>query len=705
MFKLLKIIDVDCEMLNGLTKHFFIKLFLKGIVLFGFPGYGFGQNLNIDSVFNEAQALSPNAQIETYLKLTNNENLRLLQKLRMADSAVNLSVVVGDKKLLFRAYYEKAMAHINMNQTGLARENLTIAEGYIAKGDLNAKAKLDFAYGDILLGSHKYDSAIAVVSNGLELTVVLNDSVHIATAYTHLGYCYFVSSEFNKSIEAYINALAYNSTIKTESIYVSSYSNIGLCYLRMDDYTNALKYLLLALEYKAGNSVNVGNLFTSIAIIYAETEKYDKALQYFNMSIENFYLWGDSVSIAGTYSNLGTLYITIGDTLKAIEKINSSIGFFRKLDMDVQSALIALNLADIFEGMGQPDSAIKILDYSEKVLARHGNKYHLALVYSNKGHIYAKAGNVDKTNKYLANAKALAGEIHSPSIIKQVYQGYYLLNKKLGNFEKSLTYYIQYRTLNDSIESAESKNKIEEMLTKYQTREKEKENRLLKQELLISRQKAAQQKLKSQVFFIFVILLVLMIFFVIYIFKVRQRKMKERRILNEARLEIMKKNLKIAEHEKTISEQNNILLKEDLERKTVFAEATASQLLKNSEITTALIDGIKSLKPYTNSEGQHMIRTTLTKMSGFTSLQNWEIFYRDFSALNKGFFEQLDNLPESLTENEKKVICFIKMGLNTKKIAAITFQSINSINVAKNRLRKKFNIENIEGLQKYFNEM
>ena len=45
-----------------------------------------------------------------------------------------------------------------------------------------------------------------------------------------------------------------------------------------------------------------------------------------------------------------------------------------------------------------------------------------------------------------------------------------------------------------------------------------------------------------------------------------------------------------------------------------------------------------------------------------------------------------------LTQNERKLCAFISMNLNTQEISSITLQSVNSINVAKTRLRKKYRL-------------
>lgn len=70
-----------------------------------------------------------------------------------------------------------------------------------------------------------------------------------------------------------------------------------------------------------------------------------------------------------------------------------------------------------------------------------------------------------------------------------------------------------------------------------------------------------------------------------------------------------------------------------------------------------------------------------------------ELDYR-FEQLNSDFFKSLTATFPNLTNNERKLIAFLKLDLNTKEISFITKQTPHSINVARTRLRKKLGIAN-----------
>jgi DNA-binding CsgD family transcriptional regulator len=56
------------------------------------------------------------------------------------------------------------------------------------------------------------------------------------------------------------------------------------------------------------------------------------------------------------------------------------------------------------------------------------------------------------------------------------------------------------------------------------------------------------------------------------------------------------------------------------------------------------------------------------------------------------FFENLVKAYPNLTPNERRLCTLMHLNMSTKEISNITHQSINSINTARTRLRKKFNL-------------
>lgn len=74
----------------------------------------------------------------------------------------------------------------------------------------------------------------------------------------------------------------------------------------------------------------------------------------------------------------------------------------------------------------------------------------------------------------------------------------------------------------------------------------------------------------------------------------------------------------------------------------------------------------------------------------------WKEFELRFSQLHHGFYDKLLKTCPDLTINERRLCAFLKLDMHTKEISVITGQSVQSINMARFRLRKKLGLNNTE---------
>lgn len=80
------------------------------------------------------------------------------------------------------------------------------------------------------------------------------------------------------------------------------------------------------------------------------------------------------------------------------------------------------------------------------------------------------------------------------------------------------------------------------------------------------------------------------------------------------------------------------------------------------------------------------IRKEVTKVKD-NSL--WTELNLQITQANEVFFERLLMKHPNLTQSDLRLCAFLKMNMNTKEIANLTFKNPESIKVARSRLRKK----------------
>lgn len=84
---------------------------------------------------------------------------------------------------------------------------------------------------------------------------------------------------------------------------------------------------------------------------------------------------------------------------------------------------------------------------------------------------------------------------------------------------------------------------------------------------------------------------------------------------------------------------------------------------------------------------------------------SWEDFEIRFQQVYTGFYKKLNTDYPDLTPNELRLCAFFRLNMTTKEIAAITYQSANSIVVARYRLRKKLGMEKEENLVSFLSKI
>jgi DNA-binding response OmpR family regulator len=137
----------------------------------------------------------------------------------------------------------------------------------------------------------------------------------------------------------------------------------------------------------------------------------------------------------------------------------------------------------------------------------------------------------------------------------------------------------------------------------------------------------------------------------------------------------------------------------ELKKKELLSNAT--HLMQYNELSISLLKDIKeiSLKYGTNNKQlDEALMKLISKLSSQTKENAWNRFEEYYQQVDPRFFSKLTEKYPNLTPSEIKLASLLKLNLDTKEIASITFQDPNSVRVARARLRKKLNLGQGENL-------
>jgi len=161
----------------------------------------------------------------------------------------------------------------------------------------------------------------------------------------------------------------------------------------------------------------------------------------------------------------------------------------------------------------------------------------------------------------------------------------------------------------------------------------------------------------------------------------------------------------INKQEKNLDEKEKELLRSQLDHQQKQLTMQTVNIVQNSELLQSVINEIRSILPFTAAEGKSIISSLVSRLNDKSNDHLWDEFEMCFEKVHHNFYKNLNEKLPDLSVREKRLCAFLRMNMNTKEIAAITFQSPNAIDVAKHRLRKKVGLDNDEGFLTFLMEL
>lgn len=436
-------------------------------------------------------------------------------------------------------------------------------------------------------------------------------------------------------------------------------------------------------------------VYVMIGLCYMELEYYDKALLYYQKSLEacreaykqnkKFPLQQRQLIL---YNNIGSVYLTRNNTDSAAINFMKAIEINRVIKNESFSASLFNNMGIIFKTSKLYDSAFFYYNKALAIRQQLKDTAGMAQVLNNLGDSYFLVN--DLTASIASLTKALEYSKRSGNLVSQMKAANFLTIafEKSGDFKRSLDYQRYYDKIRDSINSEEQLRKTANLELQYALEKQMRENELQQEIKLINKQR------KALIFMI--ISAVFCSLFIILFLLNRNKNIKLKQIkLYQESLELESRNL--------VLEKRNLEL--ELEYRNKELATHVMYLLKKNEFIASVSERLINLKnnlSLTNSAG---LQTIVREMKSNIDHTVWNEFELRFQNVHQSFYDNLQARFPDLSPNERKLCAFIRLNMTIKEISAITYQSENSIRVARIRLRKKMGLERDENLIAFLQEL
>lgn len=512
---------------------------------------------------------------------------------------------------------------------------------------------------------NQLDSSLYYLNEALVLSQITESEKHIYSTYLQYSKLFFKNGNFAISLDYHFKCLKLidenlsltHDTLAQLKKYISIYAQLGSCYFNMENFEMALQYYQESLDG------------------VEKIVKLDKDYPYLkNMVV--------------LYTNIGSTYLSTYNTVAAQTNFEKALEYNLTFNNPDFNGSLYNNMGIVHKERKEYGKAFYYYYKSLEIRTQLKDTVGIAQTTNNLGNTYYFVGEYKKAIDILNKAMSLSTK--TGSLLTRMRAGSYLslAYEKDGNYPKALEMHKLYKSLQDSMMNNEKVQNTARMEMQYQYEKQRKEDELQKQIII------AHKERKALIYMIISALLLFSFAIVILLNRNQRIRMKQGELLQESlRLESLNLNLE---------KQNLLMEKQNLEMELEFRNKELSThvmyLFKKNEFISSIIDKLLALKSKEKPENNAWIMEILREMQSNVDNTVWEEFEKRFQQVHQDFYEKLLVKYPDLTPNEIKICAFMKLNMTTKDISAITFQSVKSIQVARNRLRKKMGITRDENL-------
>ncbi len=467
----------------------------------------------------------------------------------------------------------------------------------------------------------------------------------------------------------------------------NSLNNIGHVYYYQGNYSKALEHYFKALKIneEIANKKSISSILGNIGLVYNDQSDYPKALEYYEKALRIAEELNDKEGVALHLGNIGNIFNLKGDYNNALKYYFKCISLNEEQKNNREKSINLNNVGIVYCKQGNYDKALGYFMDALTIRKELGDKRGIEINLGNIGDLYMLQNKYKEAEEYLLMALKSAIEIKDLEGIAGIQYSLSELYEKQNQMQLSLDYYKQYVIAKDSLFNETKSKQITEMQIKYDVDKKEKELILLKKENQI----AEYKKYLLISILVFVCLLALLL---INRQRINIKKHKE--------MHLMAQNLAQKELERNQLETQNLEVVVQLKQEKL---TNYTNLLKEK---TRLLDKLQeqvdemkttSTNPQVSS-AEHILTTIKENLD---PNEYWEEFITNFNLVYKDFFDQLKIEFPDLTRNELRLCALLRCNLGNKEIANILNITPDSVKKARNRIRKKFELDANENLTKF----
>ncbi len=338
-----------------------------------------------------------------------------------------------------------------------------------------------------------YDQ-ITLHKEALQSANNLGDSALVAKTLTMLSMAYWGLGQYDRSLENQINSLNIRLKLGDKNQIIGAYNNLGIIYQRLDQDDEALKCYLKALKLHDDERQLFGkaNLLNNIGSLYSKQGKHDTAVNYFNRALHLNQQLDDTRGKAINYLNLGIDYSLMKKNTAARDALLRSLELYNDI----------------------------------------GDQFGRASAFKQLAFVSNETGNSRRALMYIDSSSTIARKIGARDLEKEILHLASDIYEARGDYKLALNAFKQHAALRDSIFSDNQMQRIDELKTRFEMAEKERDNQLLQKELEVKQLKLKRKQDLQYLMIGLVFVLAIVVTFIYLAYKQKYRALLKEKELN-----------------------------------------------------------------------------------------------------------------------------------------------------------------------------
>ncbi len=446
---------------------------------------------------------------------------------------------------------------------------------------------------------------------------------------------------------------------------------LGHSYFIQGKHTDAQESYEYARQYaeKHNDLENLAYATISLSRFFSDLAFYDKALEYANQTLLIIDKLKPEIK-QSAYDNrkstvlksIGHIYLKTDKYEQAEKTLLEALKLMKWERAENETALLKL-IADTKKSQGKTEEAIKYLYRGKRIAEENNIPVYQIYVNDYLARLFNELNLPDSAIKYAKIAIEKGKRINKESSAAASYEILADYYESQNKYQAALDYYKLAKQYHDSISAKTVMTETNLAIKKLSFEEG----------YLIKEQEAKIRNMRYIMLFS-VLLMVISVF--ILLFFLQRMRLRKRTI------------------EKKLLEKEKVMLKQDVKNKNKELSSKVMFILRRNQLIEEVIKGLQKLRPSLKKEQDQTLNEIISNLKDVFDENIWKEFEMKFVNIHPDFYEKLQEDYPDLSTNEKRICAFIRMNLATKEISYFTGMRPNTIDVARTRLRKKFELTN-----------